>query len=96
MQSAAPSAICSSPVEVAVNELTKETQEQLLHALGKAAVKLWSNLPHDIQQVLFEQTVLSQGERIRQQLALFLHEKHSRTSDAMKARATPEPDSLGG
>jgi hypothetical protein len=25
-----------------------------------------------------------------------LHEKHSRTSDSIKARAIPEPDSLGG
>ncbi len=34
---------------------------------------------------------------IRSQLAVFLHDKHSRTADPLgKAREMPEPDSLGG
>src|SRR6266567_8839482 len=41
--------------------------------------------------------VASQGESIRSQLAVFLHDKHSRTADPLgKAREMPEPDSLGG
>jgi hypothetical protein len=40
--------------------------------------------------------VTSQGESMRQQLAVFLHHEHPRTTDAIKARAMPEPDSLGG
>ena len=61
-------------------------------ALGEAVVKMWSKLPHDVQQHLFEQAVTSHGEEVRQELAVFLHDNHSRTSDATKAKAMPEPD----
>ena len=57
---------------------------------------IWSRLPQDVQHDLFEGAVASQGESMRQQIAVFLHEKHSRTSDSAKSRAMPEPDSLGG
>jgi len=41
--------------------------------------------------------VTSQGESIRPRLAVFLHEKHPRTSDPLgKPREMMEPDSLGG
>ena len=73
-----------------------ETNDQLFHALGEAVARIWSNLPQAVQQDLFEAAVMSHGESMRQQLAVFLHDKHSRTSDSMKARAMPEPDSLGG
>ena len=79
-----------------MNELPAETKEQVYHALGQAVAQIWSNLPQDIQQHLFEAAVLSQGESTRQQLAVFLHEKHLRTTDAIKARAMHEPDSKGG
>jgi hypothetical protein len=79
-----------------MNELPVEIQDQVYRALGQAVVQVWSNLPQDIQQHLFEAAVLSQGESTRQQLAVFLHEKHLRTTDALKARAMPEPDSMGG
>jgi hypothetical protein len=43
------------------------------------------------------QAVASQGEAIRPQLAVFLHDKHSRTADPLgKPRDMPESDSLGG
>jgi hypothetical protein len=35
-------------------------------------------------------------EQTRPQLAVFLHERHSRTCASIKARALLEPDSLGG
>lgn len=73
-----------------------KTEAVLLGALGEAVVKFWSDLPHAVQQDLFEQVVTSHGEPMRQQLAVFLHGKHSRTSDAIRTRAIPEPDSLGG
>ena len=79
-----------------MDELSTQTQEQVTGALGRAVVKIWSRLPHDIQQHLFEETVRSEGESARQQVAVFLHHKHPRTSDSIKARAMPEPDSLGG
>ncbi len=73
-----------------------DVKEPLFRALGEAVARSWSVLPAAVQQQLFEEAVMSQGEAMRQQLALFLHEKHSRTAASIKARAMPEPDSLGG
>jgi hypothetical protein len=73
-----------------------ETSEQLSRALGEVVVKMWSYLPHDVQYHLFEGAVTSQGETIRPQLAIFLHGKHPRTSNSIRARSVIEPDSLGG
>jgi hypothetical protein len=73
-----------------------ENKELLFHALGEAVGRIWSNLPQAVQHQIFEEAVMSQGESMRQQLAVFLHEKHSRTLDSAKDRAVPEPDSLGG
>ena len=73
-----------------------EATELLFHALGEAVVGIWSNLPQAIQHHIFEEAVMSQGESMRQQLAIFLHDKHSRTLSSIKDRAVPEPDSLGG
>jgi hypothetical protein len=69
---------------------------QLSRALGEAVVRIWGGLPPDIQQHLFEEAVTAQGESLRPQLALFLHEHHPRTCATVKARAMLEPDSLGG
>jgi hypothetical protein len=70
---------------------------QLTRALGEAVIRIWSNLPQDVQNHLFQEAVSSQGESIRSQLAVFLHDKHSRTSDPLgNPRDMKEPDSLGG
>jgi len=55
-------------------------------ALGQAVIQVWGTLPQDIQQTLFEQAVVAghhteQDESLREQLALFLHDKHPRTAD---------------
>ena len=68
----------------------------LLLALGKAVIAIWSNLPQDVQHELFEHAVSAQDDATRERLAVFLHAIHFRTTDAIKARAIPEPDSLGG
>ena len=73
-----------------------ETAEKLARALGEGLVQCWSRLPQDVQHDVFEATVRLEGEAIRQRLALYLHGKHHRTIDSMRARAMPEPDSLGG
>ena len=65
-------------------------------ALGQSIVKMWGHLPHDVQFHLFEQTIATHGEGLRPQLAVFLHDCHPRTAAALRARAMPEPDSLGG
>ncbi len=69
---------------------------ELFLALGRAASKNWSTKPQEAHHQMFEEVISSQGEEIRQRLAIFLHQKHSRTTDSIKARAIPEPDSLGG
>jgi hypothetical protein len=79
-----------------MDDLPHESKEQVFRALGESVVRIWSHLPQDIQHHLFEGAVTSQGESARQQIAVFLHGQHLRTSDSMKARAMPEPDSLGG
>ena len=74
-----------------------DNQLQLSRALGEAVLAIWGRLPHDIQHRVFEQAVLAQGESIRQQLAVLLHDKHPRTSDPLgRPREMMEPDSLGG
>jgi hypothetical protein len=71
-------------------------EDLIFRALGEAVVRSWSKLPKAMQHDLFEQAVMSQGESVRQQLAVFLHERHTRTTDTLKARAILEADSLGG
>ena len=71
--------------------------DQLMRALGEAVIRIWSDLPQEVQDHLFKEAVASQGESIRSQLAVFLHNKHSRTSDSLgDPREMKEPDSLGG
>ena len=52
--------------------------------LGAAAADLWSELPQELQQRLFDRAVVlghqrEQDESLREQLAKFLHEHHERT-----------------
>jgi hypothetical protein len=53
-------------------------------ALGQAVIGTWGELPQDIQQLLFEYAVIAghhteRDESLREQLAVFLHERHPRT-----------------
>jgi hypothetical protein len=80
-----------------MDSIRRETADQLTRALGEAVVRIWSDLPQDVQNHLFQEAVTAQGETIRATLALFLHEKHRRTADPLgKPREMTEPDSLGG
>jgi hypothetical protein len=73
------------------------TTDQLTRALGEAVIRIWSNLPQEVQDHLFREAVASQGETIRSQLAVFLHDRHQQTLDPLGGpRETTEPDSLGG
>lgn len=81
---------------VGVERLAHVT-DQLTRALGEAVIRIWSNLPQEVQDHLFKEAVASQGEAIESQLAVFLHDKHTRTSDPPgDPREMKEPDSLGG
>ena len=73
------------------------TANQLTRALGEAVIRIWSNLPQDLQNRLFQEAVTSHGESIRLPLAAFLHDKHPRTSGPLgNPREITEPDSFGG
>ena len=50
--------------------------DTLARALGEAIIRIWGDLPQDVQELLFEETVAALGEDQREQLAVFLHEKH--------------------
>jgi hypothetical protein len=81
---------------VSQHPLPAEIQDQLFCALGQAVAKVWSQLPQEIQHHLFEEAVASQGEPVRQQIAVFLQHKQQRTADAVNAQALLKPDSRGG
>jgi hypothetical protein len=76
--------------------LSAAATQELSRALGQAVARCWSSLPQKIQHDLFEAAVRLEGEKVRQQLAVYLHGKHERTVDGVQARALLEPDSLGG
>ncbi|CAN5918892.1 hypothetical protein BH11PSE3_BH11PSE3_40370 [soil metagenome] len=66
-------------------------------ALGTAVSAIWGQLPAQVQHDLFEAAVRAAGEATREELAVFLHQRHPRTVDGWKKlRDVPEPDSLGG
>lgn len=53
-------------------------------ALGQAVIGAWGELPQEIQQRLFEDAVVAghrseRDESLREQLAVFLHDRHPRT-----------------
>ncbi len=79
-----------------MNRPPETTSEQLSCALGEAVVRIWGRLPHDVQHRIFEEAIGPHGEELRPQLAVYLHDKHPRTTTAIGARALMEPDSLGG
>ena len=76
--------------------ITHTNSVRISRTLGEVIVRIWGDLPQDVQHDLFEETIDSLGQSMRPQLAIFLHGKHSRTSNSIIARATLEPDSLGG
>jgi hypothetical protein len=80
-----------------MDSVPRNIADQLSRALGDAIVRIWGDLPQDVQEHLFEETVAALGENQREQLAIFLHEKHPRTANPLgKPRETTEPDSHGG
>jgi hypothetical protein len=59
-------------------------REWVSQVLGEAVIEVWSGLPQDVQQKLFEQAVLAgrsgEEEKLRERLAKFLHDHHHRTA----------------
>jgi hypothetical protein len=55
--------------------------DALTAALGKAVLDIWSDLPRDIQERMFESAAaeLERSDRVREDLAQLLHDVHART-----------------
>ena len=54
------------------------TTDRISRALGHAVARMWAGLPHDLQSRLFDE-VVAENEDMKPDLALLLHEQHSRT-----------------
>ena len=61
--------------------------EQLL---GHAALRVWSELPREVQEKLFE-TAATLDPVIRTRLAIFLHDRHPRTAHPPTVVHPPVP-----
>jgi hypothetical protein len=62
------------------------SHDHFIRVLGTAVISAWGKLPAEVQHVLFEEAVSAghQGEpdeSLREQLAVFLHDRHPRTLD---------------
>jgi hypothetical protein len=66
-------------VELMMNNSTLEFER----LSGKAALALWSDLPRDVQERLFE-TALEEDVIIRNHLASYLHDHHPKTAHPPK------------
>jgi hypothetical protein len=60
-----------------------DTSSEFERLLGHAALKLWPDLPRDVQELLFE-TAVPNDPLIRNRLAVFLHDRHPRTAHPPK------------
>ena len=61
-----------------------ENEDRFALALGEAVIDTWGKLPQPIQELIFEQAVRAghrdeRDESLREQLAVFLHNRHPRT-----------------
>ena len=61
-------------------------ETQFTHITGKAALRLWPDLPRDVQERLFEE-IVSGDENLRYRLALYLHDRHPRTAHPARPSA---------
>jgi glucose-6-phosphate-specific signal transduction histidine kinase len=83
--------VVSSPMSKHSDQVVNDIAGRYFLVLGAAAADLWSELPQDLQQQLFERAVLlghqgEQDESLREQLAKFLHDHHERTAQALPGR----------
>jgi hypothetical protein len=60
-----------------------ETASEFERLLGRAALRLWSDLPRDVQEKLFE-TAVPEDPAVRNRLAIFLHDHHPKTAHPPK------------
>ena len=60
-------------------DFMNDSNEQFSKLLGEAALALWPDLPREVQEQLFE-TAVPADDVVRNSLAVFLHEHHTRTA----------------
>jgi hypothetical protein len=60
-----------------------ESLSEFERLLGHAALRLWPELPREVQEKLFE-TAVPFDPMIRNRLAIFLHDRHPRTAHPPK------------
>jgi hypothetical protein len=65
--------------------MTKNTV-RFAQALGHSALDLCPNLPHDIQEQIFEHAA-GADDALRHELASYLHDRHPRTAHPAKQTA---------
>lgn len=58
--------------------------------LGQAALRIWSDLPREAQEMLFESAV-ENADHMRKLLAVFLHNRHPRTVHPTNPSVTAPP-----
>jgi len=51
-----------------MDTIFRDTADQVTRALSEAVVRIWSDLPQEVQHHLFEEAIASKGETIRPQL----------------------------
>ena len=77
--------------------LSHDNSELLIPIPGRRRISRSGYRAIWLKTCKIQEAVTSQGESIRPQLAVFLHDKHPRTLDPLgKPREMMEPDSLGG
>ncbi len=62
---------------------TDNPMTRLEELLGRAVFARWSDLPRDVQELLFETAVVHEPDA-RERLAIELHERHPRTAHPPK------------
>jgi hypothetical protein len=65
------------------NQEGKMTAIEVQRLLGKATFQRWSELPRDVQELLFETAVPVDGE-VRRDMATVLHDHHPKTAHPPK------------
>jgi hypothetical protein len=53
--------------------------EEFEKLIGAAVVSLWPDLPRDLQEAIFE-AAAPQDDKLRETLAIYLHDHHTRTA----------------
>jgi hypothetical protein len=77
---------CDTSGRSAIGKDSMTDDPQFMQAIGQAALRIWPDLPRDLQERLFEDAV-GDDAILRRRLALYLHDQHPRTAHPPKPTA---------